>query len=48
MKVIVIETGTRETLEDSYALRLIEQGRALPVAEEAAPKKKKAVVADGA
>lgn len=41
MKVIIIKTGETQEYNDSYAMRLIEQGKAVPApaAEKAAKKK---------
>ena len=41
MKVKIIKTGAIETYNDSYAARLIEQGKAVPM-EEAQKEEKKA------
>ena len=39
MKVKIIKTGEIESYNDSFAARLIEQGKAVPVAEGKAEKK---------
>lgn len=42
MKVKIIKTGAIEAHNDSYAARLIEQGKAVPVAEAQKDEKKAA------
>lgn len=39
MKVIMIDTGVAAEFEDNYALRLIEQGKAVPAGSEPVPPK---------
>lgn len=40
MKVVLLETGAVETFNDSYGLRLIEQGKAVPAPEKKPAAKK--------